>query len=154
MRRRLFWVLACACLLSLASGRPALAEPTGALLQGLDKISAKTFAFEAPFNRPIRFGHLEVIVRACHAKVRAAAPERTAFLEVYEAKDGEARKKVFSGWMFASAPSVSAMEHPVFDVWVVGCAGVPGDSLNKAVPVLEALEDEEAPDENAPIPED
>ncbi|GAB5469519.1 MAG: hypothetical protein Kilf2KO_25490 [Rhodospirillales bacterium] len=143
-----------AALLALLGGRPALAEPTGALLQGLDKISAKTFAFEAPFNRPIRFGHLEVIVRSCVARVRAQAPERTAFLEIYEAKQGEPRRAVFSGWMFASAPSVSAMEHPVFDIWVVGCAGVPGDSLNQAVPVLDALEDEEAPDENAPIPED
>ncbi len=137
-----------------AFGLPAKAEATGALLQGLDKITAKTFAFEAPFNRPIHFGHLEVVVRTCIARLRAQAPERTAFLEIYEAKPGKPKQQVFSGWMFASAPSVSSMEHPVYDLWVVGCAGIEGDSLNKAIPVLEALEDEEAPAEDAPIPED
>ncbi|MEE9208857.1 MAG: DUF2155 domain-containing protein, partial [Kiloniellales bacterium] len=29
--------------------------------------------------------------------------------------------QVFSGWMFASSPAVSAMEHPVYDVWVIDC---------------------------------
>ncbi len=141
-------------LLLLGFALSAKAEPNGALLQGLDKITAKTFAFRAPFNRPIRFGSLEVIVRDCVARVRAQAPERTAFLEIVEAKPGQPRRPVFSGWMFASAPSVSAMEHPVYDIWVVGCSGVEGDTLNKSVPVLEALQDEEAPDENAPLPED
>ncbi len=135
-------------------GVSAKAEATGALLQGLDKITAKTFAFEAPFNRPIRFGHLELVVRTCVARLRAQAPERTAFVEIYEAKPGQEKVRVFSGWMFASAPSISGMEHPVYDVWVVGCAGIEGDSLNKAIPVLEALEDEEAPAEDAPVPED
>ncbi len=141
-------------LLLIGTTTAAEAEPNGALLQGLDKITAKTFAFRAPFNRPIRFGSLEVVVRDCVARVRAQAPERTAFLEIVEAKPGQPRRPVFSGWMFASAPSVSAMEHPVYDIWVVGCSGVEGDTLNKSVPVLEALQDEEAPDENAPLPED
>ncbi|MEQ8655281.1 MAG: DUF2155 domain-containing protein [Kiloniellales bacterium] len=145
-------LLLAAFLIALAT--TAKAEPDGALLQGLDKITAKTFAFRAPFNRPIRFGSLEVTVRDCVARVRAQAPERTAFLEIVEAKPGQPRSMVFSGWMFASAPSVSAMEHPVYDIWVVGCSGVEGDTLNKSVPELEALQDEEAPDENAPIPED
>ncbi len=148
---RSFLLLLFAALLGTASAK---AEPNGALLQGLDKITAKTFAFRAPLNRPIRFGTLEVVVRDCVARVRAQAPERTAFLEIVEAKPGQPHRPVFSGWMFASAPSVSAMEHPVYDIWVVGCSGVEGDTLNKAVPVLEALQDEEAPDENAPLPED
>ncbi len=149
-------LLAIACLAGLLAGPAATAEaaPDGALLQGLDKITAKTFAFRAPFNRPIRFGSLEVTVRECVARVRAQAPERTAFLEIVEAKPGQPRRMVFSGWMFASSPSVSAMEHPVYDVWVVGCSGVEGDTLNKAVPALDALQDEEVPDEDAPLPED
>ena len=28
---------------------------------------------------------------------------------------------LFSGWMYASSPAVSAMEHPVYDVWVIDC---------------------------------
>jgi len=145
--------LAALALLTLPWSSSA-AEPTGALLQGLDKITAKTFAFEAPIDSPVRFGNLEVVVRTCAARIRTQAPERTAFLEIREVKPGQPRKRVFSGWMFASAPSVSAIEHPVYDIWLVGCAGVEGDTLNKAVPVLDQLRDEETPDENAPLPED
>jgi len=31
------------------------------------------------------------------------------------------RPQVFSGWMFASSPGLSALEHPVYDVWVIEC---------------------------------
>ena len=30
-------------------------------------------------------------------------------------------RQVFKGWMFASSPSVSGLQHPVYDAWVVGC---------------------------------
>lgn len=142
---------------ALGLAAPALAqsgEPTGALLQGLDKLTAKTFAFEAPIGRPVRFGRLEVVARACVPRIRTQQPERSAFLEIYEQRPGEPKHRVFSGWMFASAPSISGLEHPVYDVWVVGCAGVEGDSLATDVPRLGALGEVEAPDENAPVPED
>jgi len=29
--------------------------------------------------------------------------------------------KIFSGWMFASSPALNPLEHPVYDVWVIGC---------------------------------
>jgi hypothetical protein len=28
---------------------------------------------------------------------------------------------VFRGWMFASSPALAAMEHPVYDVWILDC---------------------------------
>jgi hypothetical protein len=47
------------------------------------------------------------------------------FLEVREvppAADATAPpREVFTGWMFASSPALSALEHPVYDIWVVGC---------------------------------
>lgn len=30
-------------------------------------------------------------------------------------------EKIFSGWMFASSPALNPLEHPVYDVWVIGC---------------------------------
>ena len=30
-------------------------------------------------------------------------------------------RKVFSGWMFASSPALNALEHAVYDVWVIDC---------------------------------
>ena len=28
---------------------------------------------------------------------------------------------IFKGWMFASSPSLNAIEHPTYDVWVIAC---------------------------------
>lgn len=121
-------LLAAAALAALLPGA-ALAqslEGTGVKLEGLDKITARTFAFEAPLNEPVSFGYLQIVARACVATPEEAAPESTAFLEVTEAKPGEQPVRVFTGWMFASSPSASAMEHPVYDIWVVACTGVAG----------------------------
>ncbi|HEX2117044.1 MAG TPA: DUF2155 domain-containing protein, partial [Alphaproteobacteria bacterium] len=50
-------------------------------------------------------------------------PESAAFVEVRDIKPGETPKTLFVGWMFASSPAVSALEHPVYDVWVLDCKG-------------------------------
>ena len=48
-------------------------------------------------------------------------PESATFLEIQEAHPDEAVEALFSGWMFASSPALSALEHPVYDVWVIDC---------------------------------
>ena len=93
----------------------------GALLQGLDKVTARVSTFEAPQDKPVRFGALEVIVRTCSKAPPEEPPESTAFLEIYNVRPGEEPVRVFSGWMFASSPALSAMEHPVYDIWIVDC---------------------------------
>jgi len=30
-------------------------------------------------------------------------------------------KKLFSGWMLKSLPSISAIEHPIYDIWINDC---------------------------------
>lgn len=109
--------------LSFLAAMPAAraADGDGAVLQGLDKVTARISTIEAPLNQPIRFGTLEVIVRTCSKTPPEEPPESAAFVEIYEARPGEERVSLFSGWMFASSPALSAMEHPVYDVWVVDC---------------------------------
>lgn len=41
--------------------------------------------------------------------------------ELGDISDGE---KIFSGWMFASSPALNAVEHPVYDIWVIDCKTV------------------------------
>ena len=100
--------------------KPVRAED-GALLQGLDKVTARVSTFEAPQDIPVQFGTLEIVVRTCSKTPPEEPPESTAFLEIFNARPGEKRVRVFSGWMFASSPALSAMEHPVYDIWVVDC---------------------------------
>lgn len=101
-------------------GAPELGS-VGAVLQGLDKVTARISTFEAPFDVPVRFGSLLIQARACHKAPPTEAPESTAFLEIDETFETSLPRDVFTGWMFASSPAVSALEHPVYDVWVVDC---------------------------------
>ncbi len=102
-------------------------EGTGVVLQGLNKVTARVSEFSAEIGVPVTFGTLEITARACHKKAPEEAPESSAFLEVREKQKGEPVKLLFSGWMFASTPGLSALQHPVYDVWVLDCA-MPGEN--------------------------
>jgi hypothetical protein len=97
-----------------------IAEPV-ALLQGLDKITARVSKFEAQVDAPVRFGTLSIRVRDCEKSPPEDPPESAAFLEIDELRPGEDRVRVFSGWMFASSPALSALQNPVYDVNVLDC---------------------------------
>jgi hypothetical protein len=115
-----------------AIATPSLAAETipepVALLQGLDKISARVSKFEAPVGTPVRFGTLLIRVRDCEKNPAEETPESAAFLEIDEVRPGEVNLRVFSGWMFASSPALSALEHPVYDVNVLECRAASGSA--------------------------
>ena len=100
---------------------PEVPATAGAVLQGLDKVTARISTFEVPFDQLVVFGTLTIQVRACHKTPPTEAPESTAFLEIKESFENAADRSLFTGWMFASSPAISALEHPVYDVWVVDC---------------------------------
>jgi hypothetical protein len=121
-------LLAGACLSMLAGAAHAegpVLDHRMAVLQGLDKVTARVSTIQAPLEQPTQFGTLEVIAHACRETPPTEPPESAAFLEIRElppASDPDGpRTELFSGWMFASSPAVSALEHPVYDVWVVDC---------------------------------
>lgn len=112
-------------LLTLWAGGPARAqtwiENDIAVLQGLDKITARISTFEAPLDRVVRFGTLEIIPRSCQKRPPEEQPESAAFLEIDDTYQDRESERLFSGWMFASSPALSALGHPVYDVWVIDC---------------------------------
>lgn len=69
----------------------------------------------------VRIGTLEILVRACRYRPPEEPPESAAFLDITETRPGAPAQEVFRGWMFASSPALSAMEHPIYDVWVLSC---------------------------------
>jgi hypothetical protein len=101
---------------------PAAAAPYDiAVLQGMDKVTARVSTIEAPVGEVVKFGALEIIARNCDKRPPEETPESAAFLDIWEVHKGEAAVSLFRGWMFASSPALSAMEHPVYDVWVLDC---------------------------------
>lgn len=92
-----------------------------AVLRWLDKTTGRVQTFQAQVNTSVRIQSLEVFVRACMERRPEDPPESAAFLDISELQPGEPTAEVFRGWMFASSPALSAMEHPVYDVWVLDC---------------------------------
>lgn len=99
-----------------------------AVIQAVDKTTAETMRFEVEVGgRPVRFGKTLLFkARACEVSASDEMTEDAiAYLEVGVQPRGLAApteaRQVFKGWMFASSPSVSGLQHPVYDAWVVGC---------------------------------
>ena len=91
------------------------------LLQALDKVTARVFRVRAPVGIAVKFGTLEIVSSICEKRPPEDPPESAAYLSITEARLGEEKTTVFNGWMFASSPALSALEHPVYDVWVLDC---------------------------------
>ncbi len=109
---------------SASPDEPHWLPPSGtAVLQGLDKITGHVRTIEAKIDQSVRFGTLDILVRTCRKRPPEEPPESAAYLQITETKPGEPSKSLFSGWMFASSPAVSALEDPVYDVWVIDCKG-------------------------------
>ena len=134
------FTLAAASLALLSS--PAAAIPMDTvLLQGLDKITARVSQIKVPVGGTVTFGALQITARACDKHPPEEAPEAAAFLEVVEVKPDEKPVQRFSGWMFASSPALSALEHPVYDLIVLDCVNANGSPAEDAAP---------SPDQPAP----
>lgn len=111
-----------AVLVSAALVGPAAAAPYEvAVLQGMDKVTARVTTIEAPVGEVVKFGTLEIIARHCDKRPPEETPESASFLDIWEVRQGEAAVSLFRGWMYASSPALSALEHPVYDVWVLDC---------------------------------
>ncbi len=91
------------------------------VLRGVDKITGRVSTMTATVHRPLTFGTLTIVAERCLAKPQEEMPENAAFLKVYEQTKDNPKKQVFNGWMFSSNPALSAMEHPIYDIWVLSC---------------------------------
>jgi hypothetical protein len=99
---------------------------TTAVVQVLDKVTARVKKLSATVNQPTRFGSLQITARDCRKNPAEDRPEAAAFLEIMEIKAGQEPVALFMGWMFASSPAVSAIEHAVYDVVVLDCQNPSG----------------------------
>ena len=135
MRVALFLALlaAAATAASAATVEDRLENPI-AVFSGLDKITGQTTTFEVKIGEEKRFGGLAVKPDVCYSRPVTEEPKTTSFVEVDEVDANAARKRVFSGWMFAESPGLNAVEHPIYDVWLTGCR-----DPNAPPPVVEAV---------------
>lgn len=112
---------------------PAMQEMPIVRLRALDKITARAATFDVEVGEVLHFGSLYIKPQSCQKSSPIDLPESASFLQIWEKtilKDETGKiieqvmqktHWVFSGWMFASAPGLSYMDHPIYDVWVLDC---------------------------------
>jgi hypothetical protein len=122
-----------------AASASTMARQNEVKLRALDKITGRATDIVVKTDAPVTFGSLRIDLRACFQAPPEEVPESAAFLritstqpvaaEIIDAASaaGNARSQqgadpvLFSGWMYASSPGLNALEHPVYDVWVIRC---------------------------------
>lgn len=89
------------------------------LLRGLDTLNGTTREIRAGVGELVNYGHLELIVDTCRVPRDDPEGDAYAFLRIRDIREPDPR---FAGWMFASSPALSAMDHPRYDIWVESCS--------------------------------
>jgi hypothetical protein len=99
--------------------RPNSWLPAGTVkLQALDKVNAQTAALTIKVGGSAAFGSLTITAKACAVRPADQPPDAAAYLTV---TDSHPDSPGFDGWMLEDEPSVSMMQHPVYDLRVIGC---------------------------------
>ena len=95
----------------------------GAQFSALDKITARIEKLELNLNDEEVLGSLTIILKSCQNRPPDYLPESAAYVEIYDKlnKNYEEGTLIFSGWMFSSSPAISALEHPIYDIFLISC---------------------------------
>ena len=104
-------------------GFAAMAQETaesgrGAVLRGLDKVNGQTVDVELRSGDTGAVFGLDVRLADCRFPADNPTGDAFAFLTIRE----KGKEDIwFEGWMIASSPALSALDHARFDVWVLRC---------------------------------
>lgn len=106
------------CLLPAVAPAQEGVRASGAMLRGLDKVSGRTTDLPVAVGEAVRYGRLEIRLGEC--RYPAGDPSSDAFAQL-TITDLRQNATVFSGWMIASSPALSALDDARYDVWVMNC---------------------------------
>ena len=112
-----FLTLAAFCLTTPAFAQQATNAPAG-ILRALDKTSGNTADVQLLEGQSTRLGTLSITMNEC--RFPEGNPSGDAYAELLITEE-DTPGALFSGWMIASAPALSALEHQRYDVWVIRC---------------------------------
>lgn len=110
----------CSCL-AFSAVQAAEIERNTAQMQAMDKITGRVSVVEVPVNGEVKFGSFSIVVRSCKTTPPEETPENYAFVDVADSSFGKMEFNIFKGWMMSSSPALNAVEHPIYDVWLLKC---------------------------------
>ena len=88
----------------------------------LDKISSKNILIKLKNGEDVKYKDLLIKSMKCKNSEFDDDPEIMAYIQVKDlTSDNNDDVFVFNGWMFSSSPSITPFDHPVYDIWLIGC---------------------------------
>ena len=87
-------------------------------IRAIDRITGRSFNLKVPIDREVTFSNLVLNIKYCYKNPIDKEIENFAYLIV---KDKLLNELIFQGWMFSSSPSLSSLEHPINDIWLLNC---------------------------------
>ncbi|MEO0343367.1 MAG: DUF2155 domain-containing protein [Pseudomonadota bacterium] len=112
---------ATACLLAssvVAQETPDTSTGVGATVRALDTLNGTVEDIEMRSGSSRKFGKIEISLKECRFPTANPSQDAYAFLTVLDERQTDPS---FEGWMLASSPALSSLEHQRYDVWVLAC---------------------------------
>ena len=107
----------------LAAGPAAadtIANPVAAF-SGLDKITGRITNFDVYIDETVQFGALQITPRVCYTRPPTETQRTSVFVEVDQVSLRGTINRIVTGWMFADSPALNAVDHAVYDIWLLAC---------------------------------
>lgn len=92
-----------------------------AIMQAMDKVTGRVNKLTIPVNSKVSFGDFSLVLRMCKKRPAEETPENFAFIDVTDKSFGTDEYNIFRGWILSSTPGISAIEHPIYDMWLLEC---------------------------------
>jgi hypothetical protein len=87
----------------------------------LNKITAKSEQIIFDIGQVKFFGNLSIEVHKCVQSTDLYEPNNLMLLTIFDNKVDDDQLSVFHGWIATSNPSLSTLEHPVYEVIPMSC---------------------------------
>ena len=116
-----WFALVMAMLAAPVFAAPVMAEVVaakGGKLRMQDKMTGVVSDYDLALGQSQVLGRLTITLDAC--RYPSDLPNGEAFAHLTIA-DSDRPDPLFKGWMVASSPALSALDHPRYDVWVLRC---------------------------------
>ena len=115
------FILNTAVILGGFAANAAEIDMNTAKMQAMDKITGHVNVINVPVNGAVSFGSLSIVVRSCKTRPAEETPENFAFVDITDKNQNNELTNIFKGWMLSSSPATNALEHPIYDVWLLQC---------------------------------
>ena len=89
-----------------------------AQIQVLDKVNAQSGTITLKVGQVAENASLSITLRGCAVRPADLPQDATAYIDVADSRKGAPG---FHGWIFANEPSLSMLEHPIYDLKLLGC---------------------------------